>query len=291
MLLAGFLLTFLQLLVFTATSDGYPLDQQFKVIRRSSYTPDCDSLPQLQWRRCMIHEGDNCRGLELKGSETTSSLGLLVQGQEQKSHENYNCVDTSNSKTRIDDYTTSDPTKTTYQEETETETSIPTTELMQATRERTFHVEDDLDDDDEIIAGMPISGTQTTKTHGTFLPRHTSSACTLQPEPNTLDVCRKSMWVFFFDTSSSGVRGNITPGLIALSLLLLFLLAVLVVEASERLWVLWNSERLARQQVRLSGPEKKLFAVSEDTSPRDDSLEHPDYSSAYDGEKQDSNEP
>lgn len=293
MLLAGYLLPalLLQLLASSATANGYPLHPQNEVIRRSSHTPECDSLPQLQWRRCMLHEGDNCRGLNMKDSEATNAVNHILQRREQESTYNYDSDDCGNFDTQYDYDTTSYPTKTTHCEGRETETPIPTTELMQAARERIFYVEDDLDDDDEDIAAIPASATQTAKSHGTFIPPRTSSTCCLQSEPKTLATCRGSMWAAFFDTSSKDLREYIRPGFVALSLVVLFLLAVLVVELSEGLWRLWNSEPLVGQRIRLMGPEKTLLAVSdEDSYLRDESLEYRDYSSDHDREKQDVNE-
>lgn len=288
MILPIFLLpSLLQLLAFSAIADGYPLHPRNDVIRRSSRDPRCVSLPQLQWRRCMLREGDNCRGLDMEDSQATNTINFIPQRPEQGSAQDYSCDDDDDFDT---DATTSYPTTTIHPRRGETGTPIPTTELMQG-RKRTFYVEDDLDDDDQDISAIPTPPTLTTRSHGTFLPPRTSSACSLQPEPKTLGTCRRSFWVAFFDTSSNDPGRYVTPGPVALSLVVLFILAVLVVEVSEGLWRLWNSMPSVGQRIRLTGPEKKLLAPSdEDSSPGDEHLEYHDYSSDYGREKQDVDE-
>ncbi|KAK2757287.1 hypothetical protein FQN54_004801 [Arachnomyces sp. PD_36] len=270
---------FLHLLASSAVADGYPVELQNQVIRRSSRTPECGSLPQLVWRRCMVAGGDNCRGLD---TETQ-----LLDVQDQGSPDYADCDDNDEYEPEGDS-TTSYPTKT-VPRNPETETPIPTTELMRRTQESPSPVTDELDDDDEDIAAIPASATKTSGSHGTFLPRHTSSTCSLHAEPQTPDTCGGSRWnTFFNDTRSSDLRRFVTPELIALSLVVLFLFAVLVVEVSEGLWRFWNSGWIPGRrsgQVRLTGPEKTLLAVSDEKSGAEDS-EYRDFPSGHDRERQ-----
>ena len=299
----GFLLPplLLLLLILSATADTYPLHQQDGAIRRSSYSPPSDSLPELVWRRCMLEEGDNCQGLGMGGSAGINAHNAMVYKQEQewiRDHPN-NGDGSHGQEVEQDEERT--PTKTALPQGIDVETPIPTTELMRATQDQPF-VDDELDDDDENFVAPHQSSTQTSAGHGTFLPRHTSSSICSHHSSRTTQGCSSSCdskaWDIFFNNAHTkdGLGRFVTPELMVVSLVVLFLVAVLVVEVAEGLWRVWHSEPFAdsrwkrymgRPQLQLEGPEKQLVAVPGE---KVEVEKYQDFPPGYPSEKEDVNE-